>query len=69
MHTLVTFVQLVLCWYNGFSQSVVIESDLVPENKCVGERGGDTCHNIVKRQIASKRVIAHLWILAVVSKQ
>lgn len=39
MQTLVTFVQLVLCWYNGFSQSVVMESDWVPENTCVGERG------------------------------
>lgn len=32
----------------------------------------DTCHNIVKRHVASslkKGVIAHLWILAVVSQQ
>lgn len=28
VHKLVTFVQLVLYWYNGFSQSVVMESDL-----------------------------------------
>lgn len=68
MHKLVKFVQLVLYWYNGFSHSVVMESDLllrsVWENR-------DTCHNVVRRQIAStlKKVIAHLWILVVVSQQ
>lgn len=33
---LVTFVQLVLYWYNGFSQSAVMESDLFLR---VGEQG------------------------------
>lgn len=51
MHKLVTFVQLVLYWYNGFSQSVVMESDLFLRIS-VWE-SGDTCHNIVRRQIAS----------------
>lgn len=70
MHKLVTFVQLVLYWYNGFSQSVVMESDLFLRISVWENR--DTCHNIVRRQIArlsKKRVIAHLWILAVVSQQ
>lgn len=51
MHKLVTFVQLVLYWYNGFSQSVVMESDLFLRISVWENR--DTCHNIVRRQIAS----------------
>lgn len=51
MLKLVTFVQLVLYWYNGFSQSVVMESDLFLRVSMW--ENGATCHNIVRRQIAS----------------
>lgn len=48
---LVTFAQLVLCWYHGFSQSVVMASDLFLRISVWENR--DACHNIVRRQIAS----------------
>lgn len=44
MHKLVTFVQLVLYWYNGFSQSVVMESDLFLRMRVVFlSRHNDQC--------------------------
>lgn len=59
MHKLVTFVQLVLYWYNGFSQSVVMASDLFLRISVWENR--DTCHNIVRRQIAS--TLKKGWLL------
>lgn len=59
-----------LYWYNGFSHSVVMESDLFPETMCVGEQGHmpQYCEE-ADCQSSKKRVIAHLWILAAVSQQ
>lgn len=65
MLKLVPFVQLMPYWYDGFSQSVVMESDLL-----LREWGQipQCCEEADCQHAGKKKVMAPLWMLAVVTQ-